>query len=160
MNQVFLLIGGNLGNRFGLLNAAKEAISKNVGVILKESSIYETAPWGFEAEQDFLNQVIIVSTSLEPIKVLRKCQIIEDKLGRLRQSKQYASRTMDIDILFYNDEIIDIPDLTIPHKQLHKRKFTLEPLIEIAKDFKHPIFNKTLIEILKNCNDISFVKRL
>jgi 2-amino-4-hydroxy-6-hydroxymethyldihydropteridine diphosphokinase len=160
MNQVFLLLGGNLEDRLALLNAAKETISKEIGAIVQESSIYETAPWGFESEQDFLNQVIIVSTALLPIEILEKCQIIEKNLGRIRQTEQYASRKMDIDILFYDDEIINIPDLIIPHKQLHKRKFTLEPLVEIAPNFLHPLMNRTLTEILKNCNDNSSVKRL
>lgn len=160
MNQVFLLIGGNLDDRFGLLSKAKENISKEIGTILKESSIYETAPWGFESEQDFLNQVIIVSTSLSPIQVLRKCQIIEDRLGRVRQSEQYISRTMDIDILFYNDEIINTSELIIPHERLHQRRFTLEPLVEIAPNLVHPVLKKTLSEILKECTDKAEVKRL
>lgn len=160
MNQVFLLIGGNLDDRFALLSTTKEDISIEIGTILKESSIYETAPWGFESEQDFLNQVIIVSTSLSPIQVLRKCQIIEDKLGRVRQSEQYISRTMDIDILFYNDEIMNTSDLIIPHERLHQRRFTLEPLVEIAANLVHPAIKKPLSEILKECTDKAEVKRL
>lgn len=160
MNQVFLLIGGNLDDRFGLLSKAKENISKEIGTILKESSIYETVPWGFESEQDFLNQVIIVSTSLSSIQVLCNCQLIEDRLGRKRQSEQYISRTMDIDILFYNDEIINTSELIIPHERLHQRRFTLEPLVEIAPNLVHPVIKKKLSEILKNCSDESDVKKL
>jgi 2-amino-4-hydroxy-6-hydroxymethyldihydropteridine diphosphokinase len=160
MNKVLLLIGGNLDDRFGLLIEAKEKILKEIGTIKKESSIYETAPWGFESEQDFLNQVIIVSTSLSPIQVLEKCQFIEDRLGRVRQSEQYISRTMDIDILFYNDEIINISDLIIPHERLHERRFTLAPLVEIAPNFIHPVIKKSLSEILKNCLDEADVKKL
>lgn len=160
MNQVFLLIGGNLDDRFGLLSIAKVDISEEIGEILQESSIYETAPWGFESEQDFLNQVIIVSTSLSPIQVLRKCQIIENKLGRFRQSGHYASRTMDIDILFYNDEIINTHDLIIPHERLHQRRFTLEPLVELMPKLMHPVIKKPLSEILKECTDKANVKRL
>lgn len=160
MNQVLLLIGGNLDDRFRLLIKVKENISNEIGTIKKESSIYETAPWGFESEQNFLNQVIIVSTSLLPIQVLRKCQIIEDRLGRVRQSEQYISRTMDIDILFYNDEIINTSDLIIPHERLYQRRFTLEPLVEIAPNLVHPVIKKTLSEILKNCLDEADVKKL
>jgi 2-amino-4-hydroxy-6-hydroxymethyldihydropteridine diphosphokinase len=160
MNQVFLLIGGNLDDRFSLLSIAKESISKKIGAIVQESSIYETAPWGFTSEQDFLNQVIIVSTSLTPFKVLKKCQIIEDKFGRIRRSEQYASRTMDIDILFYNDEIINTPELIVPHERLHQRKFTLEPLVEIAPNFIHPKIKKTLTEIMKECTDEADVRKL
>ena len=160
MNQVFLLLGGNLDDRFGLLSIAKEDISKEIGEILQESSIYETAPWGFESEQNFLNQVIIVSTSLSPIQVLRKCQIIENKLGRVRKSEHYASRTMDIDILFYNEEIINTTELIVPHKRLHKRRFTLEPLVELAPNFMHPVIRKSLFEIMKECTDEADIKKL
>ena len=159
-NQVYLLIGGNLDNRLKLLNQAKISIEKNIGELVKESLIYETAPWGFESEQDFLNQVLIVSTTLTPLKVLEKCQIIENELGRTRHTEQYASRTMDIDILFYNDQIVNESNLTIPHEHLHKRRFTLEPLVELSPDFVHPIINKTLKEILRDCKDESEVKRL
>lgn len=160
MNKVFLLIGGNLGDRLALLNAAKEHISKDAGKITQESSIYETAAWGFVSEQDFLNQVIIISTDLSPNQVLRKCQIIENILGRVRQSEHYASRTMDIDILFYNDEIINTRDLIIPHERLHQRRFTLEPLVEIAPNFIHPVNKKSPSELLHECTDKAKVKRL
>ena len=159
-NLVYLLIGGNLGDRFNLLNQAKKSIEKNIGKLVNESSIYETAPWGFESEQDFLNQVLIVSTKLTPVEVLEKCQIIENELGRTRHSKQYASRTMDIDILFYNDQIINESNLIIPHEHLHKRRFTLEPLVELSPDFVHPVIKKSLSDILKECNDNSEVRKL
>ena len=159
-NQVYLLIGGNLGDRFTLLNQAKKSIEENIGELVKESSIYETAPWGFVSDQNFLNQVLIVSTTLTPFMVLEKCQIIENELGRKRQSEQYASRTMDIDILFYNDQIVNESNLIIPHEHLHKRRFTLEPLVELSPDLVHPIINKTLKEILQNCKDESEVRKL
>ncbi len=159
-NNVFLLIGGNLGDRFKLLNQAKKDIQKEIGRITKESSIYETAAWGFEAENDFLNQVIMITTELEAIEVLKLCQEIEDNLGRVRGSEQYASRTMDIDILFYNDEIINEPKLIVPHQHLHKRGFTLEPLAEIEPNFIHPILQKTMVDLLQNCGDKSVVKKI
>lgn len=159
-NQVYLLLGGNLGDRLNLLKQTKINIEKNIGEIVKESSIYESGPWGFESEQDFLNQVIVISTSYTPGEILQKCREIENELGRVRQSDQYVSRRMDIDILFFNDEIINKPDLIIPHKQLHKRRFTLEPLTEISQDFIHPGINKTLSEILRDCEDKSDVRKL
>ena len=159
MNQVYLLIGGNLNNRFELLDKAKKGISEKIGTIAKESSIYETAPWGFESEQNFLNQVLIVFTTLTPMEVLEKCQIIENNLDRVRKEKQYTSRTMDIDILFYNDEIIHEKQLVIPHERLHQRRFTLEPLVEIAPNLLHPVLKKSLSEILKECKDNSEVKK-
>jgi len=159
-NSVFLLIGGNLGDRFKLLSQAKFEIQKEIGQIEKESSIYETAAWGFKSENDFLNQVIMISTDFNAIEILKLCQEIENKLGRTRESEQYASRTMDIDILFYNDEIIDFPELKIPHIQLHKRKFTLEPLSEIAPKFVHPSLSKTMKGLLQECSDKSEVKKI
>ena len=155
MNQVYLLIGGNLGDRFELLKSAGKGIEKQIGDIVKESSIYETAAWGFESENDFLNQVLLVKTDLKPKQILEQCQLIEKLLGRVRQSGHYASRTMDIDILFYNDEIINEPDLTIPHPHLHKRRFTLEPLNEISPEFIHPRFKQTVRQLLSDCNDDS-----
>ncbi len=155
MNQVYLLIGGNLGDRFELLKSAGKGIEKQIGDIVKESSIYETTAWGFESENDFLNQVLLVKTDLKPKQILEQCQLIEKLLGRVRQSGHYASRTMDIDILFYNDEIINEPDLTIPHPHLHKRRFTLEPLNEISPEFIHPRFKQTVRQLLSDCNDDS-----
>lgn len=158
-NQIYLLIGGNLEDRKVLLEEAREGIEKYIGEIEKESSIYETAAWGFDSKNDFLNQVLVVNSDLNAHQVLEKCQEIENQLGRVRKSEQYASRTMDIDILFYNDEIIDLPELTIPHKQLHKRRFTLEPLNEISPDLIHPKFNKSIKELLSDCKDHSDVRK-
>ncbi|MCK5170064.1 MAG: 2-amino-4-hydroxy-6-hydroxymethyldihydropteridine diphosphokinase [Bacteroidales bacterium] len=160
MNQVYLLIGGNLGDRYKLIASAKQSITKKIGKIVKESSIYETAPWGFESEQDFLNQVVHISTNLTPKDVLNKCLEIEKELGRNRESEQYSSRTMDVDILFYNDEIIQLWNLIIPHEQLHKRRFTLEPLVEIAPGLIHPVIKKSISDILKECKDNSEVRKL
>lgn len=159
-NRAYILIGGNLGDRFKLLNQARIGIEKLIGEIVKISSIYETAAWGFESENDFLNQVLLVSTDLRSIDLLKKCQEIENSLGRVRESENYASRTMDIDILFYNNEIINEPDLIVPHKHLHKRRFTLEPLAEISPEFIHPKFNKSVKELIAECKDKEEVKKI
>ncbi|MBU8893192.1 MAG: 2-amino-4-hydroxy-6-hydroxymethyldihydropteridine diphosphokinase, partial [Bacteroidales bacterium] len=100
------------------------------------------------------------NTEFTPTHVLEKCYKIENKLGRIRGAMQYSSRTIDIDILFFNNDIVDLPDLIIPHKQLHKRRFTMEPLVEIAQDYIHPVLNKTMKELLKNCSDNSEVVKL
>jgi len=160
MNKVFLLLGGNLGNRFSLIKMAKKRIEKKIGMIEKESSIYETTPWGFESKQNFLNQVVVISTSQMPKEVLKLCLEIEDELGRKRKSNQYESRTMDIDILFYNDDIIKENNLIIPHPKLHERRFTLEPLVEISPDYVHPLFNRTLHDLLAESNDNGVVKKV
>ncbi len=149
-----------MGDRYSLLERAKKIIVEKIGKIVKESSIYETTPWGFNSEQDFLNQVLIVSTDLSPKKVLNKCFEIEKELGRVRQSEQYSSRTIDIDILFYNDEIIHEQELIIPHERLHERRFTMEPLVEISPEYTHPKLNKTLSELLAECEDVSEVRKL
>jgi len=160
MNKVFLLLGGNLGDRIKLLHSAKQLIQYKIGNIEKESSIYESLPWGFEAEQNFLNQVAIINTNLSAQKVLKFCQEIENDLGRKRYSDHYESRTMDIDILFYNDEIINDKNLIVPHPKLHQRRFTLEPLVEISPEYVHPVLKKRLQVILNDCKDNSEVTRL
>jgi 2-amino-4-hydroxy-6-hydroxymethyldihydropteridine diphosphokinase len=160
MNQVYLLIGGNLNNRLELLAQAKESIVKDIGGCIMESSVYESEPWGFLSDQNFLNQVLILNTKLDPIEVLNECQKIENKLGRIRESANYSSRTMDIDLLFYNNEIISNPRLTVPHEHLYKRRFTLEPLVELTPDFMHPVFEKSLAKLLIECSDKSAVKKL
>ena len=159
-NRVFLLTGGNLNDRLRLLNQAKVEIEKEIGQIQKESSIFESVSWGFDSESNFLNQVLIINTEFTPTQVLEKCQEIENNLGRTRESDQYVSRTMDIDILFFNDEVIDLPKLKIPHIQLQNRRFTLEPLSEIEPDLIHPVLNKTMKQLLKDCSDKSEVKKI
>ena len=160
MNKVYLLLGGNLGERFSLITKAKYLINEQIGEVIKESSLYETEPWGFEASQSFLNQVIKVNTDLQAQSILKICLEIESELGRERNSTQYSSRTMDIDILFYNDDIINANDLVIPHPRLHERRFTLEPLSEIIPDFIHPKLDKPIKQLLLECKDDSEVHKL
>jgi len=157
MNKVYLLTGGNMGDRMANIRTVYYHIKNGIGKILQESLVYESEPWGFKAEQAFLNQVLLVETDLPPLELLEKCLYIENLLGRTRSSNGYISRTMDIDILFFNDEIIELPQLVIPHNRLHERKFTLEPLNEIAPDFVHPKLNKKIGELLQSCKDSSKV---
>jgi len=157
MNLVYLLLGSNLNNRIQLLEKARIAIDEKIGRLEKYSGIYESSPWGFEADTKFLNQVVVVQTHLTPIEILEKIKIIECELGRERIPGIYTSRTIDIDILFFNNDVVDIPDLTIPHKRIHTRKFTLLPLAEIASGFIHPGFNKSIIDLLNECKDQSVV---
>lgn len=157
MNKVYLLLGSNLSDRALLLLNACKFIEERIGKIKKQSYVYESAPWGFVSENAFLNQVIMIKTYLKPHEILEKIKIIEKELGRVRLSKEYASRTIDIDILFYNDEIILKSDLEIPHPQLHKRKFTLVPLNEIDPKLNHPVFGKSIKTLLNECDDNSEV---
>jgi len=152
MNEVYLLIGGNIGNRLEYLSKAKENISKKCGNVLQESSIYETAAWGMEDQEAFLNQVLKIETSLIPEQLLKTILQIEEDLGRKRDLK-YGPRTIDIDILFFNDEMIDQQGLKIPHPQMQNRRFVLIPLNEIASTKMHPVFHKTINQLLVECPD-------
>lgn len=154
MNVVYLLLGSNLDDRSALLEQARKEISGKIGRINRKSSIYESEPWGFSANQAFLNQVITVETEFAPTVVLEKILEIESALGRQRDiNMRYASRLIDIDILFYNDEIIAEENLVIPHPGIPERMFTLVPLSEIDGSFIHPGSCKSIGEMIIECPD-------
>ena len=152
MVTVFLLLGSNLGDRSDYLEKARLQIGLQAGKLLIFSSIYETAAWGDIPQRPFLNQVVCIETFLAPEQLLKITQAIESSLGRVR-SEKWAARTLDIDILFYGSEIIETPDLVIPHPAIQQRRFTLVPLIEVAPGFVHPVLNKTSEVLLSECND-------
>lgn len=152
MNEVYLLTGGNIGNRLAYLSKAKEEIAKRCGSILKESSVYETAAWGKEDQGAFLNQVLQIETNLHPEELLKTILEIEERLGRKRQLK-YGPRIIDIDILFFDDDIINEHALKVPHPQMQNRRFVLVPLNEIAPAKIHPTLHKTIAQILAECPD-------
>jgi 2-amino-4-hydroxy-6-hydroxymethyldihydropteridine diphosphokinase len=152
MNEVYLLTGGNIGNRLDYLSKAKEEIKKKCGIILQESSIYETAAWGNSDQESFLNQVLKIETVLLPEQLLKRIFEIEESLGRKREFK-YGPRTIDIDILFFNAQIIDQPGLKIPHPQIPNRRFVLVPLNEIAPNHIHPVLKKSVYNLLMECHD-------
>jgi 2-amino-4-hydroxy-6-hydroxymethyldihydropteridine diphosphokinase len=143
-----------------MLNFAIDRIASDVGVILSQSSVYETEPWGFESGKEFLNKAIIVSTFCTPRELLKKIQTIEELQGRKRTEGVYRSREIDIDIMFYNSRIISEVNLIIPHPLLQDRLFALVPLAEISGDMIHPVIKKTVSEILKDCQDHSLVNKL
>lgn len=145
MARVVLLTGGNLGPVAENLEAASREITREVGPVVDRSSVRESEAWGFEAKERFLNQVLVVDTEWEPLEVLRRCQHIEECFGRVRHPGQgYASRTMDIDILFYDRRIIDTSELRIPHPLIGERDFVLAPLEEVMGDFIHPVSGRTI----------------
>lgn len=158
MNEAYLLTGGNIGGRFNYLLKAKEEVEKRCGHILQQSSIYETAAWGKEDQNSFLNQVLKIETSLSAENLLKSILQIEEDLGRKREEK-YGPRIIDIDILFFNEDVIDIDGLKIPHPQLQNRKFVLAPLNEIAPQKVHPVFCKTISQLLAECADVLKVNK-
>ena len=118
-----------------------------------KSRLYATEPWGFEAEQLFLNQVVAVATELEPHAVLEQCLLIEAELGRTRSGNGYQPRTIDIDILFIDNLITDLPDLKIPHPLMHLRNFVLQPMCDVAPQLVHPVLKKTMTQLYAECGD-------
>ena len=158
MNNVFLGIGTNAGNREENLKSAVNGINERIGTVIKSSSVYETEPWGFMTDDQFLNMVVKVETELSPSSLLPEINKIETLLGRIRNEKQYASRIIDIDILFYESLIIDESSLKIPHPLMHKRRFVLVPLCEIAPEMIHPVLKMSCTSLLESCKDESKVK--
>lgn len=159
MANVFLLLGSNLGDKIGQLTKARQQISRLIGPIITASSVYKTAAWGEENQDDFLNQVVLVNTELQPYEVLNIAQNIEKQEGRIRQER-WGPRTLDIDILLWDDKVVANPDLKIPHPEIPDRRFTLVPLAEIAPLLVHPIYQKTIKNLLEDCSDNLPVERL
>ncbi|HEY9197582.1 MAG TPA: 2-amino-4-hydroxy-6-hydroxymethyldihydropteridine diphosphokinase [Mucilaginibacter sp.] len=159
MIDVFLLLGSNLGDRKWFLQQAINHIRGTVGPVVKTSSVYETQSWGKTDAPDYLNQVLQVQTVLSAREVLTIILNIELLLGRKREEK-WGSRTIDIDILFYGDALINEPELKIPHPELQKRRFTLEPLAEIAPDFVHPVIKKNILQLKNELIDKLVVKKV
>lgn len=151
-NKAFLLIGGNMGDRENLLHLARTGIGEACGHAVRISSIYETAAWGLEAQAAFLNQVLEIETGLSAAELLQKILSLEESLGRKRDVK-YGPRLIDIDILFFNDDVIHSEGLCVPHPQLQNRRFVLVPLAEVAPQKMHPVLQKTVSRLLKECPD-------
>jgi 2-amino-4-hydroxy-6-hydroxymethyldihydropteridine diphosphokinase len=152
MNNIYLLLGSNDGDRMELLGRSIELIEDTCGKVVQHSQIYETAAWGLEDQPDFLNMAIHIQSILTPEQLLQQVQSIEAELGRQR-TVVWGQRTLDIDILFYNDDVIELPHLHIPHPYMAKRRFVLGPLNDIAADFIHPVYHATVGELLNMCED-------
>jgi 2-amino-4-hydroxy-6-hydroxymethyldihydropteridine diphosphokinase len=158
MNKTYLLLGSNMGNsRLQLLKAIKN-INQQIGKVTRQSNLYATAAWGNTNQPDFLNQVIVVETKLSAAATIDTILTIEEKMGRIRTTKN-APRIIDIDILFFNKEIISEKKLTVPHPQIQNRRFVLIPLNELSPGFKHPISHKTIHRLLQDCTDHLNVKK-
>lgn len=164
MSTLYLLIGGNQGDRLQTITQAADLIRQRIGSVVACSRIYETAPWGVfangEKPQNFYNQALEVATLLSPHEALKEALETERMLGRRRShgkagTQGYASRPIDIDLICYDRLVIDTPDLTLPHPRMHLRRFVLQPMCDIAPYYNHPILNKTLTELLNECTDTS-----
>jgi 2-amino-4-hydroxy-6-hydroxymethyldihydropteridine diphosphokinase len=159
MNTAYLLLGTNMGDRQNNLEKARQLIGEQAGRVTRSSGIYETAAWGKTDQPSFLNQAIAIETSLNAKQLIRKILKLEKLLGRVRKEK-YGPRIIDMDILLFNEETHQYPFLTIPHPEMQNRRFALGPLAEIAPGLKHPVFQKTISQLLEDCTDPLDVKRL
>ena len=159
MSKAYLLTGGNLGNRLNNLEQARKLIEQYCGRIVRQSSVYETAAWGFKEQPDFYNQALQIETELSAAELMKTILMTEEKMGRKREIKM-GPRIIDIDILLFNDEIIYEPHLTIPHERLHERRFALMPLAEIAPGVIHPIFKKSITQLLSESTDTLDVNKI
>jgi 2-amino-4-hydroxy-6-hydroxymethyldihydropteridine diphosphokinase len=158
MNKVYLLTGGNVGNRQQYLQESARLIEAACGKIITRSAIYETAAWGKTDQAAFLNQALELMTTLNAERLMEQLLKIEQTAGRKRLEK-YGPRTIDIDILFFNADIIATILLTVPHPQIAARRFVLEPMNELAPDFVHPVLKKTIAQLLEECPDPLPVKK-
>lgn len=156
-NKIFLLLGSNIEPRIKYLEEAEQKISDIIGHIVQRSEIYESEALGFSADQTFFNRVLLLSSRLSAVDVLKRIYLIEQELGRKRLSTGYSSRTIDIDILYFNNDIISTEKLIVPHPRLHERRFTLSPLTEIAPNFVHPVLKLDNNKLLQICSDDSIV---
>lgn len=152
MNKAYILLGGNVGDAMQNLQQATKWLEKKCGTIVQKSGVYKTAPWGKIDQQHFLNQAISIETPVTAHQLMQEILNIEKKMGRQRLEK-YGPRIIDIDILFFNDYVIDQPHLSIPHPEVQNRRFALVPLAEIAADMIHPVLSKTITELLTTCPD-------
>lgn len=160
MAKLFLLLGGNLGDKEHIFSTGRKRLEEELGKTIRMSSVFETEPWGFQSDDLFWNQVILIGTERSPLDVLKRTKAIELELGRVRGGERYSSRPIDIDLLFYDELVLHTPALELPHPRIIDRRFVLEPLAEIVPDMVHPVFGQTIIELLENCTDTLQVNKL
>lgn len=149
---IYILLGSNLGDRIQVLSDTRSLINEKAGIILRSSFIYETEPWGVSDQPSFYNQVLELQTSLDPHVLLSRLQEIEKTIGKIKLGK-WRERLIDIDILYYDQCIVDDDFLQLPHPEIQNRRFTLVPICEIAPDFFNPLLQKTQIQMLARCKD-------
>ena len=153
-------LGTNLGDKFANLWEAGKKIKDRCGEIIASSSIYRSSPWGYDSENGFLNQCLLIRTPWLPGELLQRIFRVEQEMGRERRKKEYADRSIDLDILFYDQLVMDTPDLRIPHPLVGERLFVLKPLLDIAPGYLHPVLQKTVRELYHQCPDNLEVTRV
>lgn len=161
VSSVYISLGSNQGESIKILESAYTQIEEKVGEVIQKSSFYETQPWGFDADTNFVNSLIEVRTKLNASETLEKLQEIELNLGRIRSKKEgYESRTIDLDIITFNNDVFLTKNIEIPHPRMHLRAFVLIPLKEINPKWCHPVTNKGIEELLAALEEAQFVKRI
>jgi 2-amino-4-hydroxy-6-hydroxymethyldihydropteridine diphosphokinase len=160
MSKLYLGLGSNSGKREEYLTAALSMIKKQIGEVIVLSPVYESAAWGFKSDYMFLNQVVLIDTTFDVSEIMSQISVIENELGRIKTYDGYTDRTIDIDILFLDDKVLNTDNLIIPHPLLQERRFVLRPLVDIAPDLLHPVIKKNVRQMLDECLDQSKVTRL
>ena len=158
MNSAYILAGSNMGNRLDNLQRATKKLIE-LGEIKRKSSLYETAAWGNENQQAFFNVAFELTTHLSGVELMKALLLIESESGRIRNEK-WEPRLIDLDILFFNAEIIDTSILQVPHPQFQFRKFAIIPMADLAVDFIHPVLKKTVLQLLEECTDKLQVEKI
>ena len=156
-HQATILLGSNIGDKRINLSKAIDLLKENGSSLIKKSSIYESEAWGNEDQDTFYNQVIVIKTFMPPIFLMKTLLKIERKIGRLRKEK-WGPRTIDLDLLFYDHQVLISNIVTIPHPEIQNRKFTLIPLVEICPQFIHPVLNQSMTALLSSTQDTLNVK--
>lgn len=156
MSLTYLGIGSNLGDRTSHIKKAIDGLNAH-GTVTRESRRYESEPWGFESSNAFINLVVEFEYEGEPIELLELISSLENHSGRVREGAGFTSRQLDIDILFFDQEVLELPDLEIPHPGIWQRRFVLRPLLDLIPDFSHPVLKKTISDLLKDCPDTTAV---
>jgi len=159
MNKIYLLLGSNMGNSKKQLSIAQQYLSERIGLVTRKSSLYQTAAWGNTNQADFINQVIVISSTLNAADCIEKILAIEQHMGRIRTQKN-APRMIDIDILFFNKDLINLKNLVVPHPAIQNRRFVLIPLNELSPNFIHPLLGETVHQLLVKCPDKLDVKKI
>ncbi|MBO4738201.1 MAG: 2-amino-4-hydroxy-6-hydroxymethyldihydropteridine diphosphokinase [Bacteroidales bacterium] len=160
-NDAVLLVGANLDNNLAKYDRLYALLEQHVGEIFKKSAFYQSEPWGFDSQNWFVNQAIWLKTNLSPQQLLGQCQQIEKTMGRPdHPHDHYEDRVMDIDIIFFNQDTVNAPNLQIPHPRMQQRKFVLLPLMEICPTYIHQTLHKTVAELLDICQDTAIVQKV